>query len=233
MKLCIVLLAFSSLSATAQVGAVAHMTVQQRPNEIVDGPALEAAQKANPDDIGITAQLLRFYQQENHDPAWTSRFALLSWNIQHHPEAAFLGNTATYMSMPSTLRDQVKQLWVSQVHQHAEDPRVLRNAATGLDPQAPSLIRVGGNVQQANILTQNPPDYPSLARESRIQGLVRFEATIGLDGHVQNLQLVSGHPLLVSSAMNAVNQWTYKPTLLNGNPVRVITTIDVNFTLQP
>ena len=224
MKLCMFVLALATFPATAQ----------QRFNEILDGPALEAAQKANPDDTGNTDRLLRFYQQENHDPTWASRFALLSWNIQHHPEAAFLGITARYMNMPPTLRDQVKQMWVSQVHQHTDDPRVLRNAAAGIDTQVPpSLIRVGGNVQQANILTQIAPDYPQMARESGIQGTVRFNATIGLDGHVENLQLVSGHPLLVASAMNAVSQWTYKPTLLNGNPVRVITTIDVNFTLQP
>lgn len=228
MKLCIVLLAFSVLSATAQVGAIA----QHRPAEMLDGPALEAAQKANPDDTGNTAQLFHFYQQESRDPTWTGRFALLSWNIQHHPEAAFLGSTATYLNMPPTLRDQVKQLWVIQVHEHADEPRVLRNAAAGIDTQLPS-IRVGGNVQQANILTQIAPDYPPMARESGIQGTVRFEATIGLDGHVQNLQLVFGNPLLVAPAMKAVNQWTYKPTLLNGNPVRVVTTIDVNFTLQP
>ncbi len=61
---------------------------------------------------------------------------------------------------------------------------------------------------------------------------MKFNAVIGKDGHIQNLQLVSGHPLLVAAATQAVEQWVYKPTLLNGEAVDVITTIDVNFTLN-
>ena len=67
---------------------------------------------------------------------------------------------------------------------------------------------------------------------ARISGQVRFTAIIGKDGTIQNLQLVSGHPLLVAAAQEAVKQWIYKPTLLNGEPVEVITQIDVNFTLS-
>jgi protein TonB len=71
-----------------------------------------------------------------------------------------------------------------------------------------------------------------LAKQARIQGVVRFTAIIGRDGTIQNLTLVSGHPLLVSAAQEAVKQWRYKPTLLNGEPVEVVTQIDVNFTLN-
>jgi len=92
-------------------------------------------------------------------------------------------------------------------------------------------IRVGGNVQQAKLIRQPKPTYPALARQARIQGTVRFTAVIGTDGTIRNLQLVMGHPLLVSSAQEAVKQWVYQPTLLNGEPVEVITQIDVNFTL--
>jgi TonB family protein len=97
--------------------------------------------------------------------------------------------------------------------------------------QQPTAIRVGGNVEAQNILTKVNPVYPPLAKQARIQGTVRFNAIIGADGTVQNLQVVSGHPMLVQAALEAVKQWVYKPTLLNGNPVEVITTIDVNFTL--
>ena len=96
----------------------------------------------------------------------------------------------------------------------------------------PQRIRVGGNVQQANLTRKITPTYPPLAKQARIQGTVRFTAIIGKDGSIQNLQLVSGHPLLVESARQAVTQWQYKPTLLNGEPVEVVTTIDVNFTLS-
>jgi len=96
----------------------------------------------------------------------------------------------------------------------------------------PSRIRVGGNVQQANLIRKVTPLYPPLAKQARIQGFVRFTAIIGKDGTIQNLQLVSGHPLLVEAAKQAVSQWQYKPTLLNGDPVEVVTTIEVNFTLS-
>lgn len=99
-------------------------------------------------------------------------------------------------------------------------------------PVTPKSIRVGGNVQAANILRQPKPVYPPLAKQARIQGTVRFNAVIGKDGTIQNLTLVSGHPLLVQAAQEAVRNWVYRPTLLNGEPVDVITTIDVNFTLN-
>jgi len=93
-------------------------------------------------------------------------------------------------------------------------------------------VRVGGNVQAANLIRKVIPVYPTLAKQARIQGTVRFQAIIGKDGTIQNLQLVSGHPLLVANAQQAVAQWVYRPTLLNGEPVEVVTTIDVNFTLS-
>jgi TonB family protein len=96
----------------------------------------------------------------------------------------------------------------------------------------PNPIRLGGNVAQANLIEKTTPAYPALAKEARVQGTVRFEATIGKDGRVANLHLLSGHPLLIQSATEAVQQWVYRPTLLNGNPVEVITTVDVNYTLS-
>ena len=99
-------------------------------------------------------------------------------------------------------------------------------------PKPPERIRVGGNVQAANLIRKITPVYPPLAKQARVQGTVRFSAIIGKDGTIQNLQLVSGHPLLVPAATDAVKQWVYKPTLLNGEPVEVITQIDVNFTLS-
>jgi len=98
-------------------------------------------------------------------------------------------------------------------------------------PMTPTKIRVGGNVQSANLIRKVTPVYPPLAKQARIQGVVRFTVTIGKDGTVQEVQLVSGHPLLVSPAQDAVWQWQYKPTLLNGQPVDVVTTVDVNYTL--
>lgn len=95
----------------------------------------------------------------------------------------------------------------------------------------PQRIRVGGNVQSANLIRKVAPVYPPLAKQARIQGVVHLATTIAADGTVQNIEVISGHPLLVPAAMEAVKQWLYRPTLLNGNPVEVITQVDVNFTL--
>jgi protein TonB len=99
-------------------------------------------------------------------------------------------------------------------------------------PVTPQRIRVGGNVQQAKLVKQPRPIYPPLAKQARIQGVVRLNAIIGKDGTIQNLTVATGHPLLVPSALEAVKQWVYQPTLLNGEPVEVVTQIDVNFTLS-
>ncbi len=97
---------------------------------------------------------------------------------------------------------------------------------------APSRIRVGGNVQQAKLISQPRPVYPPLAKQARIQGTVQLQAIIAKDGTVTQLEMISGHPLLVQSAMDAVRQWRYQPTLLNGEPVEVVTTIAVIFNLS-
>jgi TonB family protein len=99
-------------------------------------------------------------------------------------------------------------------------------------PGTPQRIRVGGGVQQENLIQKVDPVYPPLAYQARIQGTVRFTAIIGRDGRIENLQLVSGHPLLVEAAREAASQWQYKPTLLNGSPVEVVTQVDVNFKLS-
>jgi protein TonB len=98
-------------------------------------------------------------------------------------------------------------------------------------PQAPQRIRVGGQVEAAKLIYKPTPEYPPLAKMARIQGTVRLEAIISKDGTIQDLKVLSGHPLLVKSALDAVKQWRYQPTLLNGEPVEVVTEIDVNFTL--
>jgi TonB family protein len=97
---------------------------------------------------------------------------------------------------------------------------------------AATRIKVAGNVQEANLISQAAPVYPPLARQAQIQGVVKLAAIIGRDGRMQQLQVISGHPLLVPAAIEAVKQWVYRPTLLNGQPVEVSTVIDVNFALQ-
>lgn len=92
-------------------------------------------------------------------------------------------------------------------------------------------LKLGGQVQAAKIISQPQPIYPALARQARIQGTVVLHAIIGKDGRVNELQVISGHPLLVQAALDTVKQWRYQPTLLNDQPVEVDTTISVIFVL--
>jgi TonB family protein len=95
----------------------------------------------------------------------------------------------------------------------------------------PTRIKQGGNVTASSIISQAPPVYPPLARQARIQGNVVLHVIIDKDGNVKQIDVVSGHPLLIQSAVEAVKQWRYKRTLLNGTPVEVDTTVTVTFTL--
>ncbi len=91
---------------------------------------------------------------------------------------------------------------------------------------------VGGDVQAAKIIRRVTPAYPALARQARISGTVRLVGVIARDGTIQRLEVESGHPLLIRAALDAVRQWVYRPTLLNGEAVEVIAPIDVIFTLS-
>lgn len=95
----------------------------------------------------------------------------------------------------------------------------------------PQRVRVSSGVSTGMLVRKVQPSYPPLARQARIQGTVVLQATISKEGNVENLQLVSGHPMLAPAAIEAVKQWRYKPYLLNGEPVEVETQVQVNFTL--
>jgi len=96
----------------------------------------------------------------------------------------------------------------------------------------PQRVRVSQGVSQGLLVHKVQPQYPPLARQARIQGVVVLQALIGKDGNIQNLHVVSGHPMLTNAALEAVKEWKYKPYYLNGEPVEVETTINVNFTLS-
>jgi protein TonB len=95
----------------------------------------------------------------------------------------------------------------------------------------PQRVRVSQGVSQGLLIHRVQPMYPPLARQARIQGTVVLQAEISKDGSIENLRLISGHPMLAPSAIEAVKQWRYKPYFLNGEPVAVETQITVNFTL--
>ena len=174
------------------------------------------------------------------DPSYSDAMAYLNLLIR---ERADLRDTVEAYKTDVQTADDWVQRALDAKKAHTTAPRFAIGAPpppppppppplTTANASTPQRIRVGGNVQAQNLIQKVDPDYPPLARSARIQGTVRFTAIIARDGRIQNLQLVSGHPLLVESARQAVEQWVYRPTLLNGQPVEVVTQIDVNFALQ-
>lgn len=100
-------------------------------------------------------------------------------------------------------------------------------------PVQPTIARplVISHIMEGNLVHKVQPDYPPLARQARIQGAVVLQAVISREGMIENLQALSGHPMLVPSALTAVRQWRYRPYFLNGEPVEVETQVTVNFVL--
>jgi periplasmic protein TonB len=96
----------------------------------------------------------------------------------------------------------------------------------------PQRVRVSLGVSQGLLVKRVQPAYPPLARQARIQGTVLLQAEISKDGTIENLRLISGHPMLAPAAIEAVKQWRYRPYMLNGEPVAVETQVQVNFTLS-
>lgn len=105
------------------------------------------------------------------------------------------------------------------------DPRANVKVASN-----PGIVRISV-MQPGMLISRVEPKYPRIAIETRTQGTVVLTALIGRDGRVENLQAVSGHPLLIPAALDAVRQWRYRPTILNSQPVEVETQITVNFRL--
>jgi periplasmic protein TonB len=100
-------------------------------------------------------------------------------------------------------------------------------------PPPPKRLQIGGNVQAALLIDGPKPTYPPLAKQARISGVVHLHAFISKEGTIQSLSVIPpAHPLLAPAALEAVRRWRYKPTLLNGEPVEVETTIDVSFMLS-
>jgi periplasmic protein TonB len=93
-------------------------------------------------------------------------------------------------------------------------------------------VRVGGNIKPPTKVKDVKPEYPAIARSARVQGVVIIEAVIGPNGNVEETKVLRSIPLLDAAALDAVKQWTFTPTLLNGVPVPVIMTVTVNFALQ-
>lgn len=140
------------------------------------------------------------------------------------PEIGFPPSAGEQNSAPTGM-DQSILGFKSELPAMPQPPAKRRNSS--------GPVRIGGRIAQANLIQQVQPVYPALAKSARVQGRVEFTAIISKNGRIENLQLVTGHPLLVNAAREAVLQWRYRPTLLNGEPVEVVTDIVVDFALNP
>jgi protein TonB len=110
-------------------------------------------------------------------------------------------------------------------------PPVVRTAPPAA-PAAPPRVRIGGLVKAAEAIHRVEPVYPALALQLHISGVVELEGVVGVDGRIRELKPKSGHPLLIRAALEAVAQWLFRPTTLNGEPVEVVQPVVVRFNLK-
>lgn len=155
----------------------------------------------------------RPYEQDGQ-PVEIETTVQINFSLPEHPPAAGIVGDGPPGSSPM-------QSIVGQVHLCDESPA----------DSLPKRVRVSQGVMQAMVIQKTAPRYPEEARSQHIEGTVLLAMEIGKDGSVCDLALISGHPLLAPSAIDAVRQWKYRPYLLNGTPIEVETQAQVNFTL--
>jgi TonB family protein len=163
--------------------------------------------------------------------------------VQHREcVVCFNGNLSPHPATQSTVRQEPGQIGDPNIGVNVGpgspdglnifDPRRGPTPPADTDRDQKKRIKVGGAVQQAMLTHRVEPSYPPLARQLRVSGQVHLRAIISTDGSIDSLQVMDGHPLLVQSALDAVRQWHYQPTKLNGQPVEVETIITVVYTLN-
>jgi TonB family protein len=119
---------------------------------------------------------------------------------------------------------------VIDLGERASQPEPLRSSQPAQPEKHP--LKISQGVLEAQLISRVEPPYPTLAVQARVEGAVVLHATISRDGRITSLEVVSGHPFLVKAALDAVRQWRYRPTMLNGEPVEVETSITVIFRLH-
>ena len=198
-------------------------------------PALTAARERlgmRPPDPGpLSNPELRRELQAGLLPMVDEGIAQLEEALRIDPQ---YGDAMTYMNLlirqRADLRD-TREEYMSDIA--AADAWVQKTIETRQQMQAarptPDQVRIGTKVQEPNLILRIAPAYPDAARNAGIRGAVRINVIVDKAGRVAQMTLVSGHPLLVQAAMDAVRQWQYKPTLLNGQPIEVVAQVEVNF----
>lgn len=185
-------------------------------------PDFDAQLKALSAKVQALQKIKGFVTFGIYEPAGRELLASLPVHVGDAP------TTENMMALSAAAKKFDEHLIVGSSQITPEEVEI-RIAAPGSEMQK---IKVGGNVQQANLIKKVQPVYPPEAKAAGVQGTVLLSVTIGKDGSILTISVVSGDPMLVPVAIDAVKQWVYRPTLLNGNPVEVATEIQVNFTLS-
>jgi TonB family protein len=156
------------------------------------------------------------------NPQYSDAMAYMNLLIR---ERAYLRDTPAEYQQDIAAADE----WVHRILAAGKQPAESTMAPMQSAPGAPQRIRIGGGIQESKLVNRVPPAYPPPAAQIRLSGAVHLDVIIDKEGRVANITVRGGHPLLVPAALEAVRQWVYQPTLLNGIPVEVVTQVDVYF----
>ncbi len=181
----------------------------------------------------------QFSQQGNHDTA----IQMLRSGLASRPnDQALKTELGNVLQLKLNALEQQLRLLRGEISalRGADTPSVIGGRATARAAGVPlagcggpaSAVRVGGDIKQPQKIRDQKAEYPPVAQEARVQGVVILEAEIDCEGNVADVRVLRGQPLLNDAAVTAVRQWRYTPTLNNGMPVPVIMTVTVTFTLQ-
>jgi TonB family protein len=172
--------------------------------------------------VSLITALIHFRKKWSTPGSTSGGAAVTSFNIG-------TGVRDTFEKGPSALKDSARAR-SQRLPASRSDLMTAENSSSAT--KTPKRIRVAGRTQSLRLIEQPKPDYPAEARSAHVEGTVKLRAIINADGTVKDLTLLSGNPLLVDSAINAVKRWRYSPTELNGEPVEVVTQIDVDFKMR-
>ena len=208
---------------------------------------LQRAREIAPENPEVVMRLAELYAESIRMDMWKGKLPLPELDpstvkslLERSTDALLLGTTGELLTRQAW-HDPAPAEFGTFLLQRARmlEPDNARWTAPPTEPehsdQANRIqhIRVGSHVQEQKLIKRVDPEYPPLAKQARLQGTVRLQVTISPDGHVTDVRVLSGHPLLAPAAEAAVRQWEYKPTLLNGTPVVVMVQVDVPFRLEP
>jgi len=192
---------------------------------------------ANINGIELTPDLgagLRAQLESSVDPGLLTHVGKLLVEFSIHPPSEEQKKRGFQLIQQAIQLDPGNSKWTEALAwAEAEPQRILNyeSAARAGVPQV-GVVRIGAQVAEANLVSKTNPVYPPLALQARIQGTVEFTVTVGVDGKVENLSLVRGHPLLVNAAKGAVLKWFYHPTTVDGNAIPFQTRVLVPFELS-